>query len=206
MSTPYPGYDVLARWESASYDDVTRRVLRERMKPPAPPRYLAQPLYAVLEAACSRVVPQPDRSEPVPIAPWIDRQLRDGGGEGYRAPGAPPQRKAWETGLAGLDREARRRHCRGFAVLDGPAQDGVLRSLQDGTADGAAFPGLDARRFLIEMLAKTAAAIYYGHPAAWSEIGFGGPASPRGYVRIGLDERDPWEPPLAPAPVSDRAR
>ena len=25
---------------------------------------------------------------------------------------------------------------------------------------------------------------YYAHPAAWSEIGWGGPASPRGYVRL----------------------
>jgi hypothetical protein len=24
-------------------------------------------------------------------------------------------------------------------------------------------------------------------------MGFGGPASPRGYVRMGLDRRDPWE-------------
>jgi hypothetical protein len=34
---------------------------------------------------------------------------------------------------------------------------------------------------------------YYGHPTAWSEIGFGGPASPRGYVRMDFDRRDPWE-------------
>jgi hypothetical protein len=34
---------------------------------------------------------------------------------------------------------------------------------------------------------------YYAHPTAWNEIGFGGPASPRGYVRMGLDRRDPWE-------------
>jgi hypothetical protein len=33
----------------------------------------------------------------------------------------------------------------------------------------------------------------FAHPASWSEIGFGGPASPRGYVRTGFDERDPWE-------------
>ena len=26
---------------------------------------------------------------------------------------------------------------------------------------------------------------YYAHPVAWNEIGFGGPASPRGYVRMG---------------------
>jgi hypothetical protein len=34
---------------------------------------------------------------------------------------------------------------------------------------------------------------YYAHPTAWNEIGFGGPASPRGYVRMGFDKRDPWE-------------
>ncbi|MDD2861718.1 MAG: gluconate 2-dehydrogenase subunit 3 family protein, partial [Acidiphilium sp.] len=36
-------------------------------------------------------------------------------------------------------------------------------------------------------------ACYYSHPTAWSEIGFGGPASPRGYVRMELNRRDPWE-------------
>jgi len=40
---------------------------------------------------------------------------------------------------------------------------------------------------------RTAVSIYYAHPAAWNEIGFGGPASPRGYVRLGFDRRDPWE-------------
>ncbi len=34
---------------------------------------------------------------------------------------------------------------------------------------------------------------YYAHPSAWNEIGFGGPASPRGYVRMHYDRRDPWE-------------
>ena len=32
-----------------------------------------------------------------------------------------------------------------------------------------------------------------GQPTAWNEIGFGGPASPRGYVRMDFDRRDPWE-------------
>jgi hypothetical protein len=34
---------------------------------------------------------------------------------------------------------------------------------------------------------------YYAHPAAWAEIGFNGPASPRGHIRIWLGGRDPWE-------------
>ena len=39
----------------------------------------------------------------------------------------------------------------------------------------------------------TSCSAYYSHPHAWSEIGFGGPASPRGYVRMDFDRRDPWE-------------
>jgi hypothetical protein len=57
---------------------------------------------------------------------------------------------------------------------------------------------VDPHIFFRHLLVKTAAGIYYAHPAAWSEIGFGGPASPRGYVRLGFDQRDPWEAKEAP--------
>ena len=41
-------------------------------------------------------------------------------------------------------------------------------------------------------------ACFYSHPWAWNEIGFGGPAYPRGYSRFGSPElepadREPWE-------------
>ena len=31
------------------------------------------------------------------------------------------------------------------------------------------------------------------YPASWNEIGFGGPACRRGYVRRNFDRHDPWE-------------
>ena len=34
---------------------------------------------------------------------------------------------------------------------------------------------------------------FYSHPWAWQEIGFGGPAYPRGYKNIGVDRREPYE-------------
>jgi hypothetical protein len=36
---------------------------------------------------------------------------------------------------------------------------------------------------------------FYSHPWAWNEIGFGGPAYPRGYMRLaaGPSGRDPQE-------------
>ncbi len=32
--TPYPGWDVLAKWDTPSYNDQTRDVLRHRLDPP----------------------------------------------------------------------------------------------------------------------------------------------------------------------------
>jgi hypothetical protein len=34
---------------------------------------------------------------------------------------------------------------------------------------------------------------YYSHPWAWDEIGFGGPAYPRGYMRLENGLPEPWE-------------
>ena len=34
---------------------------------------------------------------------------------------------------------------------------------------------------------------FYSHPWAWNEIGFGGPAYPRGYSRMGVGQRESWE-------------
>ena len=34
---------------------------------------------------------------------------------------------------------------------------------------------------------------FYAHPWAWNEIGFGGPAYPRGYARMGVGQSEAWE-------------
>jgi hypothetical protein len=46
---------------------------------------------------------------------------------------------------------------------------------------------------------------FYSHPWAWNEIGFGGPAYPRGYARLGPGQREHWEAPpeFSVDPVSD---
>jgi hypothetical protein len=63
---------------------------------------------------------------------------------------------------------------------------------------------LPAQRFFTTVVLKEVVGEYYAHPAAWSEVGFGGAASPRGYVRLGLNQRDPWEAPERADPESHR--
>jgi len=42
---------------------------------------------------------------------------------------------------------------------------------------------------------RYACTAFYSHPYAWNEIGFPGPAYPRGYKHLGVDARDPREVP-----------
>jgi hypothetical protein len=43
------------------------------------------------------------------------------------------------------------------------------------------------------MLVEDCVEAYYAHPWAWDEIGFGGPAYPRGYIRLENGSAEPWE-------------
>jgi hypothetical protein len=200
----YPGYDVLAKWNGPSFNEPTREVLRRRLDGVPERRFFSLDEFRLLEAICARLIPQPDRAEPIPIAPWIDTDLHDGKGEGFRHPDMPPLPETWRKGLAGIESEARRRHGRAYVDLEGYRQDSVLAAVQNGEAAAEGFGGLPVVHFFDQVLLKAAVGVYYSHPEAWNEIGYGGPASPRGYVRLGLDERDPWEAPLVAIPRGGR--
>ena len=191
--TPYPNYNVLDKWHSPSWDTITRQVIARRLRQIPERRFLDPDRYAVLVAVCNRLLPQPERRQPVPIAPWIDDKLVRNQGSGYRYADLPPLREAWQQGLTAIDAESRQRFEVGFTELNDSDQDRILAAIQHGDTVADDWQTLPAQRFFNALLLNDVVAMYYAHPAAWSEIGFGGPASPRGYLRLGIDRRDPWE-------------
>ena len=195
FESPYAGYDVLDKWDTQSFNDITRAVLAERLGRVPERRFLEPHLWDLLHAVCDRLVPQPERAAPVPIAPWIDHVLDRNRTNGTRFASMPPQRQAWAIALAAIDREAEIRFGAGFLALDAGLQDAVLKAIVDGEAGGEHWQGVPPKKFMREVMLKEVVAIYYVHPDAQSEIGFGGPAAPRGYVRLGRDRIDPWEAP-----------
>jgi hypothetical protein len=193
--TPYAGYDVLAKWDTPSWNEATRKAVGQRLREVPPRRFFSRAEWETLQAICDRLIPQPDRPEqPVPIVPWIDDKLHRHLGDGYRYADMPPMEEAWRQGLRGIEAECQARFGRGFAQLTAAQQDQTLQAVEEGELrDSEAWKDLPAKRFFGETLLKQVVVIYYSHPAAWSEIGHGGPASPRGYARLGMDRRDPWE-------------
>ena len=192
---PYVDYDVLAKWNTTSWDDQTREVIRKRLVEIPERRFFTEAEWRTLESICARLIPQPERSNPIPIVPWIDEKLHHDRRDGFRYDDMPSLREAWRLGLKGIDEESRRRFGTEFRSLLAANQDTVLRTIQAGEVHGGAWIRVPARRFFTTVLLKEVVGEYYAHPAAWSEVGFGGPASPRGYVRLGLNQRDPWEAP-----------
>lgn len=194
FESPYRGYDVLDKWNTPSWNEQTQEVVAKRLDEVPERGFLSESEFRTLEALCGRLLPQPDRPvDPVPIAPFVDQKLDRNQGDGYRYEDMPPMRQAWRQGLEGVDRESSEIHGSSFADLDGERQDRLLADLQKGEVRTEAWKGLPPAKFFEQTLLKTVVGIYYSHPAAWSEIGYGGPAAPRGYVRLGLDQRDPWE-------------
>jgi len=81
----------------------------------------------------------------------------------------------------------------GLAVLQGRNADraDLVQAVQD-QASGGTWHGLPAGH-VWSLWTRYACTAFYSHPSAWAEIGFPGPAYPRGYKNIGVDKLEPYE-------------
>ena len=73
MSARFPGYDVLSKRHSPSWNEKTRQVIDARLALPREPRFLSPGEFRILDAICGRIVPQPGNRPPVPLAAMVRR-------------------------------------------------------------------------------------------------------------------------------------
>ena len=193
MPEAYPGYDVLAKRMTPSWNARTREVIDRRLAVAREPRFFSSEQWSTLQALCDRILPQPPGRAPVPLPAYVDDKLWRRQLDGYRYAQLPEQGEAWRRGLSALNAEAASAHGRRFEALTAAQQDELLTRMQTGQLRDPAWGDMRCELFFRHRVIPDITHPYYGHPTAWNEIGFGGPASPRGYVRMGLDRRDPWE-------------
>jgi hypothetical protein len=194
MRDLYPGYDVLAKRDTPSWNEQTRIVIDRRLAiDPDEHRFFTDTEWITLQAICAHIVPQPERANPVPIAAMVDLKMHEDIRDGYRDARMPRMQEAWRRGLAALDAEAQAAHGAPFHALPADRQDGLLAAMQKGELRHEAWSGMPSDAFFKMRIVTDVVKSYYAHPTAWNEIGWGGPAGPRGYVRMDFDRRDPWE-------------
>jgi hypothetical protein len=202
----YPGYDVLGKRYTPSWNDKTRDAVDSRLAIEDRPRFLTSEAWETLSALADRVVPQPEGRAPIPVAGMIDAMLAEDYCEGFRHARMPKLREAWARALAAIDAEAVRMGAERFAHLAADRQDQLLAAMKDGALRDPAWGDMPPKLFFSLRLLPDLTGAYYAHPSAWSAIGFGGPASPRGYVRLEPGIRDPWEATEADADHEIEAR
>jgi hypothetical protein len=85
-------------------------------------------------------------------------------------------------------------HGQAFHELSVREQEEILKSVHQAKPQAAQelWTQMNIERFWT-MLVTDVVSIYYAHPWAWDEIGYGGPAYPRGYMRLEEGEPEPWE-------------
>ncbi len=193
MTDRYPGYDVLAKRDGISWNAATRAVVDHRLAVPQEPRFFSAVEWRTLGAIAARILPQPAGRPAVPLAAYVDQKMFVNHTDGYRFAEMPKQGEAWRRGLAGFDEAAEAQHGGAFHALAAEAQDDLLRQAEAGKLAGGAWGDMPSKLFFQYRVIPDIVHAYYAHPTAWNEIGWGGPASPRGYVRMRLDRRDPWE-------------
>lgn len=186
--THFPDFDVLAGHEA--WDAYTRSVVLQRLRPPKPTTLTGQEVQT-LRAVLARLLSE-ERDAILDFAvAHIDRRVRSAVGEGQRKPGVPPEADLVRLGLAALELVVRTRHGQGFAACEARQQVAILSALQKGeVAEMQGSPQKELFKKLLGLGVDACAS----HPAVWSEMGYAGPAYPRGYYRLDRGVRDPWEP------------
>ena len=186
----YPGFDTMA--QSRHWDPATTGVVAPRVGIPVALRFFTPHEEALASALTDQLLGQ--REDPrVPVVPMVDERLAEGQGDGWHHVDMPEDGQAWRDSLAGLDADARDTFGTGFADCSWADQEAVLRAVQHATGMWHGMPS-DSVWSLWTRYADTA---FYSHPWAWDEIGFGGPAYPRGYKNLGVGALEPWEVPDA---------
>jgi hypothetical protein len=191
MHGRYPDHDVLA--DSPRWDPATREVVRTRVDDVPSRRFFTTPEFACLCAFCDVVLAQ-DADPRIPVMSFVDAKLHDGRLDGFQHVGMPDDRDTWRQVAQGLDEAAIERGAERYADADQAARRAIVGAFADGTLSGGIWDALPVG-IAWTVVMRSVLSVFYSHPWAWNEIGFGGPAYPRGYMRLaeGASGAEPHE-------------
>jgi hypothetical protein len=204
MHGRYPDYNVLD--QADHWDQATRELVLDRLEKVPPIRFFTAPEVAALGVLCDLVLAQ-DRDPKIPVLNMVDAKLFQGQLDGFQYADMPDDRETWRRVAVGLDAAARQHGTPTFVEASLEVQKQVIEAFADGELHGEVWDELPPSKAW-KVVTRAILSAFYSHPWAWNEIGFGGPAYPRGYSRFGAGQREAWEsaPAFETDPVEDVPR
>jgi Gluconate 2-dehydrogenase subunit 3 len=183
----FPGFDVLS--QARHWDQVTADVVTARIGLPPALKFFTGPEGSCARALLNLLTGQ-DGELAVPVVDMVDSRLEAGETDGWRYADMPEDGQAWRDTLSYLDADAERRCGTSFADAPEADQVALVQAVQD--LKSADWHGLPAAH-VWSLWTRYACTAFYAHPFAWNEIGFPGPAYPRGYKNAGVGRLEPFE-------------
>ena len=189
--TRYPSFNVLD--EREAWDTHTQAIVTSRISKSQSCTVLDGEEYKLLQQVCSVLVDD-GREEVIQyVLAHVDQTLKDTAtGEGERRTGVPERKMLILEGIRHLDKFLLQVTGKKTSKCEAQLLTEVLRQISDGRADYSKWSSDLQREWFLKMLNLTVEA-YCSHPIVWSEMGYAGPAYPRGYVRGDIGRLDPWE-------------
>ncbi|WP_068777220.1 gluconate 2-dehydrogenase subunit 3 family protein [Paenibacillus sp. FJAT-26967] len=189
--TKYPSFDVMA--EREHWDLHTQSIVSDRLVRQSQHQVLSLEEAELLRSWCSRLVDD-DRAEMINyVIEHIDTTLSSSTGEGQRKPEVPRQRELILRGLQAVDKIAEGFHGQPFHHLSALEQREIMKNIAESKLPLTGEWTMTVQNEWFSKLLKLTVEAYYSHPTVWSEIGYAGPAYPRGYIRTDRGQLDPWE-------------
>jgi Gluconate 2-dehydrogenase subunit 3 len=187
----YSTFDV---WEEHNHwDDHTKKIVGSRRSPQITYQFFSQSEALLIQTVVSVLVNDYRLEVLTFVTQHLDESLASPIGESQRKAGVPPKKQLYRLGLAGLDAESHASYGIDYVALKTPEQLAVMEEIAAGKIKAMqAWSKLAPIEWFKRILHDTVDA-YYSHPLVWSDIGYGGPAYPRGYVRVEKGLTDPWE-------------
>ena len=190
--THYRDYDVME--QSEHWDPHTREIIEKRISKEVISKlsFFTQIEAELLEDLCSVLLDEKRIDILSFIINHFDSTLSSNLGESQRKKGTPTFPSLLREGLRLLEVYLLTNYKKAeFSSLSTDKQKSMINGMLRGelSLNDPTFP---MKEFAKNILSESVSALY-SHPDIWSEIGYGGPAYPRGYVRSEIGLTDPWE-------------
>lgn len=188
----YPSYQVMN--EKDEWDDHTQQIVASRMEMDQIYDFFTSAQVELVWSICTIFLGDRRITVLHYVLRHLDTTLSQNKGEGQRKQGIPSAKLLVQDGLFRIA-ETLQTEFPSSSESDNKLErlEQLIQQLSRNEANPQALWRDFPQKAFFEKMLMLSIESYYSHPQIWSEIGYGGPAYPRGYVRTQLGQLDPWE-------------